>query len=90
MNKGEYKGLKGNTELANKMNKGNINKYLKAFVMQNLEDGKVELSREYRNRSTDNGYIKENMQAVRSLSYVDTNETGISRRQTLKIKSHEE
>ena len=58
VNKGEYKGLKGNTDIANKMNKVNINKYLKAFVMQNLEDGNVQLSREYRNRSTDNGYIK--------------------------------
>ena len=57
--------------------------------MQNLQDGTVKLSREYRNRSTDNGYIKQNMQAVRSQTTIPTNETGVSRK-SLKVLSQEE
>ena len=64
--KGEYRGLKGNSDIDNSMNKDNMGRYVNAFVLHNLRGGNIKLNREYRNRTNKSEWIDRNKTAVRS------------------------
>ena len=87
MKNNQYRGLQGNSEIYNSMNKDNMTKYVNAFVMSNLRDGNIRLNREYRNTVSNSGWVKSNKHAIKSYSAMGTIEREDSAEQRRKAKA---